>query len=41
MSAKEFRRKQKVANHLRLGVLHLILILLTVFGILYQYPQGW
>jgi len=41
MNVKEFRKKQKVANHLRLGVLLFVLILLTVFGVLHQYPQGW
>ncbi|MCX7786433.1 MAG: 4Fe-4S binding protein [Spirochaetes bacterium] len=39
--AQEFRKKQKMANLLRLGVLILILVTLTVFGILHQYPQGW
>ncbi len=41
MSGKEFRKKQKLANRLRLGVLILILVVLTVFGILHQYPKGW
>lgn len=41
MSVKEFRKKQKTANRLRTVVLILILVVLTVFGILHQFPQGW